>query len=241
MLKVLVADKNFKANLNCCQFLANDKSLDVKSANSGIEVLNTYHEIRPDVLVINSNFEDKNFYEIINEISSTSEERNNSNIILTTDDANMLFKTKYVAKIYKLLKYPIDNQKIKNSIEQYNLDKFIFFEPSNENLISLFYKLNLYNDLKGASYFRFAIQECYNNPKLLNSLNDIYAEVASEFNASYSSIRPAMRNVLKSVNDYRNKKGNTGIFKLFENEDNITPRNFIRIITTHYLKQKNKK
>lgn len=132
----------------------------------------------------------------------------------------------------------MDNKKIKNGIEQYNLDKFIFYEPSDENLTALFYKLNLYNDFEGADYFRFAIQECYKNPKLMNSLNCIYEKIAKEFNVSYKSVRPAMRNVLTYVRDYRNTKGNSGIFKLFENEDDITPKVFIRIITTHYLKQK---
>ena len=241
MLKVLVADKNLEENLDCCRYLANDKNLDVISTSSGISTLNKYHEFQPNVLVINSNFNDIGYTEIINELSSTSQERNNSNIILTAEDGNVLFEIEYAAKIYKFFKLPLDNKKIKDGIEQYNLDKFIFYEPSDENLTSLFYKLNLYNDFEGADYFRFAIKKCYQTPKLMNSLNRIYDEITEEFNVSYKSIRPAMRNTLTSVKEYRNFKGNSGFFKLFENENDITPKNFIRIITTHYLKQKNKK
>lgn len=241
MLKVLVADKNLEANLDCCRYLANDKNLDVISTSSGISTLNKYHEFQPNVLVINSNFNDIAYTEIINELSSTSQERNNSNIILTAEDSNILFEMEYAAKIYKFFKFPLDNKKIKDGIEQYNLDKFLFYEPSDENLTSLFYRLNLYNDFEGADYFKFAIKECYKRPKLMNSLNCIYDEIAKEFKVSYKSVRPAMRKALISVKDYRKFKGNQGIFKLFENEDDITPKNFIRIITIHYLKQKNKK
>ncbi len=103
---------------------------------------------------------------------------------------------------------------------------------------ALFYKLNLYNERLGSVYLKYAIIRCYNNPTLINSLSSIFELVAEEFKLSYNSVRPAMRNALKSVNDYRNIIGNKGIFKLFENEESITPKNFIRIITTYYLKQK---
>lgn len=98
--------------------------------------------------------------------------------------------------------------------------------------------MNLYNERIGSTYFKYAIIKCYNNPNLLNSLNDIFNLIASDFGTCYNSIRPAMRNALTSVNKSRNSIGNKGVFKLFENEDTITPKNFIRIVTTHFLKYK---
>lgn len=237
MLKVLVADEDLEANSNCCQYLTNDKTLDVISTFSGIDTIKQYREIHPNVLVINSNFKDKDYFEIINELSTTSSERNNCNIILTVNDNTNKLELDFMAKVYKLF-YFLDYSNIKKGIEQYNLDNVIFYEPSEENLQALFYKLNLYNERLGAVYLKCAIVQCYNNPTLLNSLNSIYCLVAEAFNIDYNSVRPAMRNALKTVNNFRNRSGNKGIFKLFENEDSITPKNFIRIITTYYLKQK---
>lgn len=239
MFKVLVADKNCETNSNCCQFLANDKSLDVIGASSGISVINKYHEIHPNILVINSDFEDIHNTEIINAISSTSQERNNSNIILTAEDGNILFDADYAVKVYKFFRYPLDYKKIKKGIDQYILDKYIFYEPSDEKLTALFYKIDLYNDFLGADYFKYAIQRCYENQKLMSTLDCIFIDVAKHFKASIKSIRPAMRKALISVNRTRQNCGNVGYYKLFKNEDFITPKNFIRIITTHYLKQKN--
>lgn len=237
MLKVLVADENFEANSDCCQYLANDKSLDVISASSGINTLNKYHEIQPNILVINSDFKDKGYTEIINELSTTSQERKNCNIILTVKD-NKKLELDFMAKIYKLFYFPLDYNNIKKGIEQFNLDNIIFYEPNEENLRALFYKLDIYNERSGSHYLKYAIMECYKNPELINSLNDIFYLVSKQFNVSYNSIRPAMRKALKSANDFRGRSGNIGILKLFENEDSITPKNFIRIITTHYIKQK---
>lgn len=129
MIKVLVADENSVANLNCCQYLANDKNLDVQSCNSGISTVNMYNKIHPNVLVINSDFKDKRYTEILNELSSTSLERNNSNVILTVEDNGEKIELDFMAKIYKLF-YSLDYEKIRKGIEQYNLDNIIFYEPN---------------------------------------------------------------------------------------------------------------
>lgn len=238
MLKVLVADENLEANLNCCQFLANDKNIDVISASSGIKTLNKYHENQPHILVINSDFDDIRYTEIINELSATSQERKNCNIILTVKNNTRKLELDFMSKIYKLFYYPINYDEIKKGIEQFTLDNIIFYEPNEDNLRGLFYKLNLYNEHDGADYLKHAIIQCYNNPKLLRSLNGIFDLVSKDFRVSYGSVRPAMRTALKTVNDLRKKSENKGLFKLFENENSITPKNFIRIITTYYLKQK---
>ncbi|MCI9038432.1 MAG: hypothetical protein HFJ29_00895 [Clostridia bacterium] len=237
MLKVLIADESLESNLRCCQYLlTNDKTLNIVSSNTGINTLEKYHEINPNVLVINSDFKDMKYAEIINRLSNTVENRHNCNILLTVPN-NTKVEVDFMARVYKLF-YELDYDKIYDGINQYNLDNIIFYKPSEKNLRALFYKLNLYNECLGSAYLKYAIIKCYNEPNLQNSLNNIYTLIAKEFNISYESIRPAMRNALKSVNNCRNLTGDKRIFKLFENEDSITPKNFIRIITGYYLKQK---
>lgn len=240
-MKILVADNDIKESLCLCQYLANDKNLDVTSTSSGIETLTKYREMQPNILVIHSDFKDNIFTEVINELSTTSQERNNSNIILWEKDENYKIKLNYWAKIYQVFNIEDSYSDLKNSIEQYNLDKYIFYEPTEENLIALFYKIDLHNRFSGARYFRKAIIQCYKNPKLMDDLDGIYSFIEKECDVPYDSIRPAMRRALKTVNNLRNKSKNTGVFKLFENENCITPKNFIQIITTYYLKQRYKR
>lgn len=238
MVKVLVADENLETNLGCCNYLANDKELNISNVFNGLNVINKYYEDNPNVLVINSDFKDKNCTEIINDLSSSSQERNNCNILLTIDRIYKIIDFEYMSKIYRLFNAPVDYRKIKDSICQYNLDNYIFYEPTDYNLTMLFFKLNIYNETLGSMYLKYAIKECYKNYNLLNSLNDIYTMIAIKFGVSYESVRPAIRNSLKTMNNYRNSINNTGLFKLFENEDFITQKNFIRIITAYYLKRK---
>lgn len=75
MLKVLVADQNFKANQTCCNYLANDKELniDTQSSYTGEMTLTKYNEIHPNLLLISSDFADKSYIDVINELSSSSE------------------------------------------------------------------------------------------------------------------------------------------------------------------------
>lgn len=181
-LKVLIADEDIEANLNCYKILTNDKNLDVLSSSSKLDTLNKYHKFKPDILILNSDF-----------------------------------------------------------IKQSYLYNTISYEPNENNLRALFYKLGLYNNNLGSNYLKYAILQFYNNPDLLSCLNDVFELISKEFNVSYSSIRPAIRNSLKSINDFREKNKNIGLLKLFENEDYITPKNFIRVITIYYLNQKNKK
>ena len=58
MVKVLVADENLETNLGCCNYLANDKELNISNVFNGLNVINKYYEDNPNVLVINSDFKD---------------------------------------------------------------------------------------------------------------------------------------------------------------------------------------
>lgn len=242
MLKVLVADENLVASRNCCQYLANDKNLDVVSTNTGINTLETYYKIKPNILVINSDFKDKSYTDIVNELSSTSEGRNDCNIILTLE-TNAQPKFNSMSKVYQIFYLSLEdkckyaNQNIQETIQQFKLDHNIFYEFNNKNLTGLFYKLQVKNHSNGARYLKYAIRKCYHNPDLRNNLNNIFQIVSLKFEISPDSVRSAMRNALTTCVDYKEKNGNIGLFKIFENDD-ITLKNFINIITTKFLENK---
>ena len=44
MVKVLVADENLETNLGCCNYLANDKELNISNVFNGLNVINKYYE-----------------------------------------------------------------------------------------------------------------------------------------------------------------------------------------------------
>lgn len=241
MLKVLVADQNFKANQTCCNYLANDKELniDTQSSYTGEMTLTKYNEIHPNLLLISSDFADKSYIDVINELSSSSEERNKCNILVYIPNSIVkLFELNCMAKIYQIRDYIPELSEIKREIAQYDLDKNLFYEPNDTTLRGVFYKLNLINSMNGAEYLRYAIIECYKNPKLLLSVKDIYIMISKEYNIPLKSVRPAIHTALKSVRKAKLEKGNKGLFSLFDSDDEITSKKFIQIITKRYLERK---
>lgn len=126
MLKVLVADEDIKRNSSCCQYLSKDKSLDVIGVSNGINAITKYHEIQANMLIINSDFEDKGYIQIINELSNTPIERKNCNIILTLKNDTKKLELDFMSKIYKLFYSPVNYRKYKKrnrtiQFRQYNI------------------------------------------------------------------------------------------------------------------------
>jgi len=150
----------------------------------------------------------------------------------------LIINSDFMAKVYKLFFSPLSYKKLQKGIEEYNLDNIIFYEPNDENLSCLFYKFKIFDEGLGAKYLKYAIKKCYDDPSLLGSLNGIFEIVSKEYGVSFDSIRPAMRHALIPVNRFKSSHSPKGVFKLFEDEDAITPKNFIKNITIHYIEHK---
>ena len=69
MIKVLVADADIQQNAQCCKFLANDKELEITNTTDGLTTLNTYFEIKPNILILSSNFSDIKYTDILNKLA----------------------------------------------------------------------------------------------------------------------------------------------------------------------------
>lgn len=83
MIKVMVADDNADYNRLCCDFLANDKNINViSSALDGEETIEKYFDNRPDILLLDLNLPKKNGIEIIDEICKHAGEKRNVILLL---------------------------------------------------------------------------------------------------------------------------------------------------------------
>lgn len=111
MQKILVANQNIEQNKQFCQYLANDKKLEVIGTTDGTTTLNKYLEIKPNVLVLDSYFDDMNCNEIIDRLSMSIEEKMNCNTILTID--NNKNKNIFYLTLLKFIEYLIKNSILK--------------------------------------------------------------------------------------------------------------------------------
>lgn len=230
MLKILVANQNNEQNLEYCRFLANRTSYDIQSCTNGNSTLVKYKKEEPNILILDSNFNDINCTELINKI--TSYEKNKCNIILTVDSIHQFFNLKNVAKINQILYKPINYEELINKIDLMKRE-FETIDILDNELNSYLLQLSFNINSIGCKYLKCAILKYYYNPKKFNYLDDIFITVAYEYNITKSKVRESS---LIPLNTYRDNIEHP-IMKLFDTTRNITPKYFLEVFVT-YLKSK---
>ncbi len=114
MLKILVANQNGKQNLEYCKFLENKNRYDVQSSTDAITTFKNIQKIEPNILILDSNFNDTKYTELIDKGYSFTKWKNKCNIILTIDSVQQVLELKNFTKIKQILYKPINyNELIK--------------------------------------------------------------------------------------------------------------------------------
>lgn len=240
MTKVLVANENKRQNIAYCQYLTNDTKLTVMATNSGLDTLNKYLEINPNILILDSYFKDITSVEIIDRLSILKDEKQKCNIILTANSKKEQLAFLDVAKIYKILQKPFDYQHLLDTVIQ--LDNENKYEKLDEmNLHLLFLNLDLNVTSEGVIFLKDAIKECYYFPNLLGHLDKVLNLVAYKHHIKPETVRSAIRTTLKPLNlyDYTHSP-NSLVSSLFDTTRNISPKYFLDVVVP-YLRIKNQK
>lgn len=165
--------------------------------------------------------------EIIDRLSFDRNEKMNCNTLLVSSNSNTPIVITNTAKIYKIF-HESKLQEIHDTVVEmcnYTLEK---------NIDLLFLKVKIRKS-NGSDYLKNALIKCFYSPELLKSLNYILELVARDYNTTSDVVRSAFRTALKPVNLYREQNPPFTIFKLFENGEKITPKNFLEV-ATFYLK-----
>lgn len=232
MSKILVANQNLQENLSYCQVLSSIAELKILSSNSGLETLNMYNEFEPNILILDSNFSDMPYLEIINKLSASVYERKKCNIIVTTRKQDESLLLSNVIKVWKIFIKPFNFEDLLKVI--YELKPFYEFPPLTEiELNALLLNLNFNLGTEGTRYVKTAITECYNDSSLFHSLDNIYPIVATVHNKTIKQVRDGMRSALIPLNKYRTFSKSNSLLQLFDETRNITPKYFLEIIVTH--------
>ena len=220
MLKVLVADENIDESKKCCEFLSNNKSVfKTASSNTGIDTLNKYHQMKTDILILNSHFSDIKSTEIVDRLSNTSCERKNSNILLTINSIKEQLEFKNTVKIYGFFPKPLNFEKLLNSLNQ-------------------LYNDNIYNTTE---ILKEAIKECFCYPYLLDNFHKLLEILsAKHFPMTTEDIRNSIRRSLHRLNLNKNKLAGQKIVKMFDPRKNISPKAFLEVIVSYLHTQKNR-
>lgn len=239
MLKLLVSTADTVQNSKYCNVLAND-NIKLISTNDGRSTLNNYLNIEPDIFLLGSDFKDLSYLEIIDTISSIANEQQKCNTIITTNKKEDLLLLQNTAKIYKVLSNPVNLEKLANTV--HNMKNNLQLEELTiPEINALFLLLNLGLGSNGVHYLTSAIQECYYQPSLLDSLNNILNLIAYQNNVTQENVRENMRCTLNRLKKNGISNTNNPLLKLLETQENVTPKFFIEIATTYFQIRKKKK
>ena len=237
MLKILVANKDNTQNSQYNKFLT-ENGYNVKSTFNRETTVKIYKELEPSILILDYKLTD--ITKIIEEISFSPLERKKCNIILTANKNEKINELENVCKInrifYKLINYAELLKQLELMKSEYEL-KDISEDELNYYLLPLNFSINS----NGCNYLKSAILYCYYYPKAFNSLNDVYAVIANEYNVNFIEVKNSVRNAFIPLNNNRNRMKESSILKLFDDTRDITPKYFLDTFVTYLRIKKNKK
>ena len=179
-----------------------------------------FERLRPDVLILNCDFEYNKQIDIIKSISKSHEPCKIIVIIGNKEFQEMLFHSKYPKYPNRIFYRNTANDILANSISALLIEKSLSVEEIYKNekykkIIDSF-GLKIYN---GASkHFIKGLSILYNNPLLLDGhLNNVYYAVSKYDNVSYSAVKKSIATIISTMKNSGNK---IGLYSIF-NTDNI--------------------
>ena len=240
MLKILVADENINENKKCCEFLSRNKSqFETASSSTGIDTLYKYHQMKTDILILNSHFSDIKSTEIVDRLSNTSCERKNSNILLTINSIKEQLEFENTVKIYRFFPKPLNFAKLLNTLNQIYDDNT--YNTFNEDFLNkLFVEMYITIGSMNTEILKEAIKECYSYPYLLDNFDKLLEILsAKHIPMTTEDIRNSIRRSLRKLNSNKYKLAKHRVVRMFEPDKNISPKTFLEVIVTYLHAQKN--
>lgn len=228
MIKVMVADDNIELNSMCCNFLTNDKEIEIVSRTiDGESTLKNYLDLKPDVLLLDLDLPKLNGLDIINSLCLNSEEKNKCNIIVISGNIDMRHNLFNTSKIYRIIPKPASFDYILNIVKEMTSDKDLLFQKNLKDLL-LDLKFNLYST--GTVYLIDAINIAYTRPVLLRNIKDLYVKIGTKYDVPYKKVKWSIRNSIDTMNKYISTDFLHSIFHIYETNYKITPKYFLTMI-----------
>ena len=220
MKKVLYLYDNLsqEKNLHNLTFIENYKQYQFEDVflNNIQGIMEEFEQLRPDVLVLNCEFDYKKQIEIIKSISKSHELCKIIVIVNSKEFQEMLFNCKYPNRIFYR---NIANDILANSISALLIEKNlsvdeIYKDKKYKKIIDTF-SLKIYNG--STKHFIKSLSILYNKPSLLDGhLNNVYYAVSKYDNVTYNAVKKSISSVISTMKNSENKTGLCSIFNTYD-------------------------
>ncbi len=240
MFKVLVAIANKKDVLKYYNILSNNSNFEVFTAYTGIDALNKYYEIYPDIFILDYGFSDINGTEILKKIEMCwrEKEKINTIFIAETDKSNQITN---VSKIYKIIYTPYKTEDVINAVNQF-VEERKCPKPNLDDIYSYFSDFKMHLSINGCEYMKSAIDICLQYfPFYGRSLDDLLDKLAEKYQKTPEQIRDGLKSALKPINISSQEFARNLYPQIFNDDDLLSPRKFIERSTIYFYKQQKKK
>ena len=239
MFKVLIALANEEDSLKCYNMLSSDCNFEVFRANSGIDALDKYHKLNPDIFILDYDFSDINGIEILNRIELSLQEKEKINTILIEKDNTIQITD--VSKLYKILYSPNTIEDVINIVYEFVKERKCF-KLNLDDIYSYFSDFKIHLSINGCEYMKSAIEICLQYyPFYGDSLDDLLEKLAEKYQKTPEQIRDGLKSALKPINTSSQKFARDLYPEIFNDDDLLSPRRFIERSTIYFHKKQKKK
>lgn len=239
MVDILVGNKNTIEIDILCQELANDKSYKINNVSTGIDAVNMYWKLNPDIFVLDNSISDMCIENIIDKLSCSPVEQKKTNTILTLPK-NYSIELHNVSKLNRIIYKPILHNELINTIQVMSAD---FNTPDLEigEVDWLLQSLNFNCMSTGYRYMKDAITYCYYKPDELELLNNVLQYLAYKYNVPESRVRDTIKNCIRPFNNTNEYNCPQDLLNVLSNRGyKLSPKDFLERIVLYLIREKKK-
>ena len=239
MVDILVGNKNTIEIDILCQELANDKSYKINNVSTGIDAVNMYWKLNPDIFVLDNSISDICIENIIDKLSCSPVEQKKANTILTLPK-NYSIELHNVTKLNRIIYKPILHNELINTIQLMSTD---FNTPDLEigEVDWILQSLNFNCMSIGYRYMKDAITYCYYRPDELELLNNVLQYLAYKYNVPESRVRDTIKNCIRPFNNTNEYNCPQDLLKVLYNRGyKLSPKDFLERIVLYLIREKKK-
>ena len=231
MIRVMIAEDNTALNHSCCNFLTNDKDIQIVfSSYNGEEALEKYRELKPDVLILDLGLPKMNGLDVINNICSDKDEKNKCNIIIMSGSTDLRLNLLNTAKVYRVLPKPVDFDRIKSTIKEIHNENNTLTEKQIKDYL-YYLNFNTYSD--GTDYLVEAIRLAYDRPILMKNIKDIYSIISAKHTIPSNTVKSSIRNSIDTMERNTSQQEIQTKLKISCSRK-LTAKYFIPLVLSHF-------
>lgn len=223
MINIMIADDDEELSQVTKSILSQNEDFNViNQTYTGIDTINSYLKLKPDILLLDIDMPKLNWIEVINYLCHHSFEEQSKCNILVVSAKLFQFPLKDAVKVFRVIEKPFDWDKFAQHIyDCYNFQKLknhVTLNPQEVNLTLR--KLKFDTGHKGTKYLNDAILIVNNSCVSSFSVDDLYKKIAKKYSTTPHRVK---WNIQNSINSSYKFSGIDKYKEMFDEYDERKP------------------